>query len=306
MKPPHLFSMLLAIGMMLAGVSCSPSAAPDTTTASAAIVVTNVPSPQPGTFLIPKLAGEQLRTQTNTLERLRHLPKHVGFQARVFTESQPPREALRYLLFQPATNATANAAPLPLVLSLHGGGPRRQFEHLLEPNAPGFAYGLGRLTAPETQQAHPSYVVVPWSDQGGWDESRLRRVLALLDSLQGELHFDTNRLYVTGQSMGGFGTWAILTRAPGRFAAAIPICGGGEPATAPRLTRIPIWAFHGSADQVVPVRHTRDIVAALQRAGGQPIYWEYRDATHAGTAERAYCEPELLEWLFAQRRVWGK
>ena len=305
MKPLRLFSRLLTIGMMLVGVSCSQSAAPGVTTPPGAIVVTNVPPPQPGTFLIPKLTGDQLRTQTNTLERLRHLPKQVGFQARVFTESQPPREALRYFLFRPGTNAAATA-PLPLVLSLHGGGPRRQFEHLLEPNAPGFAYGLGRLTAPETQQAHPSYVVVPWSDQGGWDESRLRRVLALLDSLQGELHFDTNRLYVTGQSMGGFGTWAILARAPERFAAAIPICGGGEPATAPRLTRLPIWALHGNADQVVPVRHTRDIIAALQRAGGQPIYWEYQDATHAGTAERAYGEPELLDWLFAQRRVLGK
>jgi predicted peptidase len=296
----RLFFTLLAVMIFLTGLSCSDSAAPLTPVTLAVQVVSNAPPPQPGTFVVAKLAGDKLREQTNLLERLRHLPKQTGFQARTFTEAQPPRESLRYLLFKPATT---NTAPLPLVLSLHGGGPRGEFAHLLEPYAPGFAYGLGRLTAPETQQAHPSYVVAPWSDNGGWDEGRLRRVLALLDALQTELHYDTNRLYVTGQSMGGFGTWRIIAREPQRFAAAIPICGGSEPATAPRLTRLPIWALHGNADGVVPVSNTRDMITALHRAGAQPIYWEYLEGTHAGTAERAYCEPNLLEWLFAQRRA---
>ncbi|HWN96981.1 MAG TPA: prolyl oligopeptidase family serine peptidase, partial [Methylomirabilota bacterium] len=110
------------------------------------------------------------------------------------------------------------------------------------------------------------------------------------------------RIYVTGQSMGGWGTWSVITAHPERFAAAIPICGGGDPNRAARAKEIPIWAFHGSADQVVPVRHTRQMIAALQKAGSKPIYWEYKDADHAATAERAYCEPELIEWLFAQSK----
>jgi predicted peptidase len=296
MKPAPMLTTLLALWLVAALTSCSP---PGGTTALPYTTVTNLPLATPGAFVIPKFTGELLQQQTNTLERLRHLPKQAGFEARVFTEPHAPRESLRYFLFKPATT---NTGPLPLVLSLHGGGPARQFEHLLEPYAPGFAYGLGRLTAPETQRAHPGYVVAPWSDHRNWDEGRLRLVLALLDALQTELRFDTNRLYVTGQSMGGFGTWAILARAPERFAAAIPICGGGEPSTAPRLVRLPLWAFHGSADQLVPVRSTRDMIQALHRSGGQPIYWEYQDATHADTAERAYCEPELIDWLFAQRR----
>lgn len=302
MKLTRLLAAMLAVCLVLAGISCSPTAGPSPS-ASAGLTyaaATNSARVQPGAFLIPKLTGDTLHQQTNTLERLRHLPKQAGFEARVFTEARPPRESLRYLLHRPAATHTA---PLPLVLSLHGGGPARQFEHLLEPYAPGFAYGLGRLTAPETQRAHPSYVVAPWSDNSKWDEGRQRLVLALLDALQTELRFDTSRLYVTGQSMGGWGTWGIVARAPERFAAAIPICGGGDPATAPRLTRLPIWAFHGSGDQVVPVFYTRDMIVALHRAGGKPIYWEYQDATHADTAERAYCEPELMDWLFAQRRA---
>ena len=217
----------------------------------------------------------------------------------MFTESKPPGESLRYLLFKPANT---NTAALPLVLSLHGGGPARQFEHLLEPYAPGFAYGLGRLVAPETQREHPSYVVAPWSDNSGWDEDRQRLVLLLLDALAAEFKIDSNRVYVTGQSMGGWGTWRIIAADPQRFAAAIPICGGGEPSNAPRAKHVPIWAFHGSGDQVVPVHYTRDMIFALRRVGANPIYWEYKDATHADTAERAYCEPELMSWLFAQRR----
>ncbi len=299
MKLAPLSSLLLAAWLLVAGISCAPPGGPRTTNAPPYTTVTNPPPPQPGAFLVPLLQGDALLQQTNTLERLRHLPRQERFEPRVFREPPPSTAALRYLLYKPVTS---NTAPLPLVLSLHGGGPARQFEHLVEPYAPGFAYGLGRLTAPETQRAHPSYVVAPWSDNSNWDEGRLRVVLALLDALQTELGYDTNRLYVTGQSMGGFGTWHILARAPGRFAAAIPICGGGAPTTAPLLTRLPIWAFHGRADQSVPVTYSRDMIHALHRAGGKPIYWEYLDATHAGTAERAYCEPDLMDWLFAQRR----
>jgi predicted peptidase len=297
MKLAPILSVLLAAWFGVALTSCSPPGS--TVTALTYTTVTNLPPAQPGAFLIPKFTGELLQQQTNTLERLRHLPKQAGFEARVFTEPQAPGASLLYLLYQPTTT---NTGPLPLVLSLHGGGPARKFEHLLEPDAPGFAYGLGRLTAPETQRAHPSYVVAPWSDNSRWSEDHLRLVLALLDALQTELRFDTNRLYITGQSMGGFGTWAMTARAPERFAAAIPICGGGEPSTAPRFVRLPLWAFHGTADHIVPVSHTRNMIHALQRSGGQPIYWEYQDATHADTAERAYCEPELMDWLFAQRR----
>jgi predicted peptidase len=264
-----------------------------------AIEVTNVPPPQAGAFILPRLGGEAATNQSQRLEHFRQLPKRVTFEARTF-KARGENLSLRYLLFTP-TDAASQAHPL--VLSLHGGGPRHRFEDLLEPNAPGFAYGLGRLVSPETQKEHPCFVVAPWSGERGWDESNLRLVLALLDHLQTEFKIDHARIYVTGQSMGGFGTWAIITQAPERFAAAVPICGGGDPHQAAAAKSLPIWAFHGSGDTVVPVEETRRMINALVEFGGHPSYWEYKGATHADTAERAYCEPKLIEWMFAQRRA---
>ncbi len=254
---------------------------------------------RPGTHQVSPLTGEDLRRQTNGLERLRHLPAAAAWEKRAFTGSVD-RVPLRYLLGKPAGYDAKK--PYPLVLSLHGGAPRRQFEHLLEPGAPGFAYGLGRLISEETQRDHPCFVLAPWSNQRNWDAAHLENIQELLDTLIREFSVDTNRLYVTGQSMGGFGTWAILEKYPDRFAAAVPICGGGSVSAGSASRRVAVWAFHGDKDGVVSVENTRTAIRGLQQAGGQPIYWEYQGGTHAGTAERAYCEPQLIEWLFAQRR----
>ena len=258
----------------------------------------------PGTTVVPRLTGAALIQQTNLLERLRHLPRTAGFEARTFTEAGQGGTALRYLLFRPKDMPTNQA--LPLVVSLHGGGPRRKFEDLLEPYAPGFDYGLGRFVAEETQRAHPCLVLAPWSNQRGWDEENQRLVLGVIRALRREFPIDQRRIYITGQSMGGFGTWSMITEHPEVFAAAVPICGGGTPRDAARARHLPLWALHGSGDGVVPVAQTRDMITALQKSGARPIYWEYKDATHAETAERAYCEPELIEWLFGQSRPEAK
>ena len=158
------------------------------------------------------------------------------------------------------------------------------------------------LVSNDTQDAHPCFVVAPWSDGRDWDKENLRLVMELLDAVEKEFHVDSKRIYVTGQSMGGWGTWSIITQHPERFTAAIPICGGGEPRDAAKAKDIPIWAFHGSADHVVPVQYTRQMITALRVAGATPRYWEYKDADHAHTAERAYCEPDLISWLFEQSK----
>ena len=258
----------------------------------------------PGTTIVPRLTGAGATSQSNLLERLRHLPPTAGFEARTFTAPGRAGATMRYLLFRPKDTDTNQS--LPLVLSLHGGGPRRKFEDLLEPYAPGFDYGLGRFVAEETQRAHPSLVLAPWSNQRGWDEENQRLVLGVIEALRREFAIDGRRIYITGQSMGGFGTWSMITAHPETFAAAVPICGGGTPRDAARARNAPVWALHGSGDGVVPVAQSRDMITALQKSGAKPIYWEYKDATHAETAERAYCEPELIEWLFAQSRTDGK
>ena len=257
-------------------------------------------APDPGITVILPLAGQEATNQLQFLERIRHLPKQAAFERRTFSSARTPKEQMKYLFFKPKNFQPAKS--YPLVLSLHGGAPRRNFEDLLEPYLPGLAYGLGRLVSDDTQDTHPCFVVAPWSKGRDWDKENLRLVMELLDALQKEFQIDSKRVYVTGQSMGGWGAWSIITQHPERFAAAIPICGGGEPGDAAKAKDIPIWAFHGSKDGVVPVQYTRQMIAALRKAGATPRYWEYKDADHAHTAERAYCEPDLVSWLFAQSK----
>ena len=121
-----------------------------------------------------------------------------------------------------------------------------------------------------------------------------------LDQLIAKKPIDTRRIYLTGLSMGGYGTWDLIARQPERFAAAIPICGGGDPATAERIKHIPLWVFHGDADSAVKVSRSRDMVAALKQAGGEPKYTEYEGVGHDSWT-RTYKSPEIYEWLFSQR-----
>ena len=283
MRIPWETCPLLLAALVLAGCNSSPSTPP-------------APASAVGATLVPPLFGVAASNQADCVEHLRHLPKKAAFEPRTFTNGAQAQ--IRYLLFTPR-GYQANQA-YPIVLSLHGGAPRRNFEDLLEPYLPGLAYGLGRLVSEETQRAHPSFVVAPWSNNQAWDESNLKLVMDLLESLQREFSMDPKRRYITGQSMGGFGTWSMIAAYPAYFAAAIPICGGGDPKRIARPWHTPIRAFHGTRDQVVPAHYSREMVAAVRSAGGSPLYFEYENTDHAGAAERAYCEPDLITWLFAQ------
>jgi lysophospholipase L1-like esterase len=125
--------------------------------------------------------------------------------------------------------------------------------------------------------------------------------LAVLGVIEKEFRLDPERFYVTGLSMGGYGTWDHICRAPQRWAGAVPICGGGDPRNVAKAKGIAIWAFHGDADPAVPVERTREMINALRAAGAHPYYSEYPGVTHDSWTN-AFQEPELLPWLFAQRR----
>jgi poly(3-hydroxybutyrate) depolymerase len=129
----------------------------------------------------------------------------------------------------------------------------------------------------------------------------LRLTLEVLGQLRKEFSLDERRLYITGLSMGGYGTWDAIERHPALFAAAVPVCGGGDEALAARIKDIPIWCFHGGADNVVPVGRSRNMIEAIKAAGGKPKYTEYPGVGH-NSWDKAYSEPELAGWLFAQRR----
>jgi predicted peptidase len=106
---------------------------------------------------------------------------------------------------------------------------------------------------------------------------------------------------LAGQSNGGIGTWILIAERQELYAAAIPLCGGGNPKRAARLAGMPIWAFHGERDDVIPVGHSRDMIAAIRRAGGTPRYTEYKGVDH-NVWTPAFKEPGLVEWLFAQHK----
>jgi len=113
---------------------------------------------------------------------------------------------------------------------------------------------------------------------------------------------DPNRLYITGMSLGGFGTWDAIQREPGMFAAAVPICGNGDLRKTQKIKSLPIWVFHAADDKNVPVECSRRMVRQLQAIGAKNlIYTEYEKGAHA-IWDKAYANPKMIEWLFKQTR----
>jgi predicted peptidase len=133
----------------------------------------------------------------------------------------------------------------------------------------------------------------------------LQLVMQLMDSLSERKQVDQRRMYVMGLSMGGRGTFELLWRKPHFFSAAAPVCGGGNPSSAAIYgKKFPIWIFHGAMDNVVNVNDSRNMVTALQAAGAKVKYTEYPDAGHH-VWDYALADPNLLPWLFAQRKKSG-
>lgn len=216
-----------------------------------------------------------------------------------------------YRLFRPKAGGK-----LPLVVYLHGSG--GQGDDNEKQLGLGNVFGTRVWLLPENQKQFPCYVVVPQTDRG-WARYDLsgdpqgppkilpgigdgdRMVLAVIDALCHEFEIDTRRIYVTGQSMGGLGVWNIVAGRPNFFAAAVPCCGSRGTDDGAGSPQTPLWAFHGAADQTVPVSFSRDRIAARRKAGGHPLYTEYTGVDH-NVWEWAYTEPELVKWVFAQKR----
>lgn len=225
-----------------------------------------------------------------------------GFVAKEYRNAQ--REVMPYRLFVPEGYRKENS--YPLVLWLHGGAGRGRdnLKHITGGNLAGSHV----WTKAVNQSRHPCFVVAPqcaenelWATmEKSLPTRQLLLALELLDSLQRSFSLDGRRIYVAGQSMGGFGAWGLVAAHPKRFAASVPVCGGGDEAEAHKLVRVPIWAFHGELDAAVNAERSRSMIAAIRRAGGTPRYTEYKGAGHQ-VWDRAFNEPELLDWVFAQR-----
>jgi predicted peptidase len=146
-------------------------------------------------------------------------------------------------------------------------------------------------------------VVFPQSLRRSWqaEGEDSQRALAIVDEICQRYAIDSDRIYLTGLSMGGGGTWSLAAAAPERWAAIAPVCGYGDPGWAPRLAPLPCWCFHGALDEVIAVEQSRRMVQALRQAGGQPHYTEYPDAGH-NAWDRAYAADEFFTWLLQQQR----
>jgi predicted peptidase len=198
---------------------------------------------------------------------------------------------LKYLLHLPADYGTDDRV-WPTMLFLHGAGERGANLDLVK------VHGPPKLAAADP--GFPFIVISPQCPQNDWwsDETMQLALLALLDEVSDAYAIDEDRLYVTGLSMGGYGTWGLVARQPNRFAAIAPICGGGDPAKAASFAHVPVWAFHGGKDSVVPVRRTQEMIEALRATGAEARLTIYPDAEHDSWTE-TYANPKLYEWLLS-------
>lgn len=183
----------------------------------------------------------------------------------------------------------------PLLLFLHGAGEKgndnkKQLKHDPTKHAPKGVFEKNQVIVVAPQCPADEY----------WSGPTLETVIKMVKDLQKELPVDPQRIYITGLSMGGFGTWSALTIKPKLFAAAIPICGGGDAKSVHKFVKLPIWAFHNDGDSTVSVEGSRSMIAALKKAGGDPKYTEYQSTQHNAWS-RTYKDPGLYEWLFAQK-----
>ena len=201
---------------------------------------------------------------------------------------------------------------VPLILFLHGAGERgddniRQLQHgipallsyILKKNIPAI------IIVPQCPIGM-QWVNVPWGGDAHTmppsPSKPLQAVQALLTQSLAELPADRSRIYISGISMGGFGTWDYLQREPDLFAAGIPICGGGDTAEAAKLKNIPIWTFHGDQDTSVKTQRSRDMSEAIKKSGGTLVqYTEYPGVGH-NSWTCSYANDEVLDWLFAQKK----
>ncbi|WP_193214002.1 prolyl oligopeptidase family serine peptidase [Luteolibacter marinus] len=201
---------------------------------------------------------------------------------------------LQYRIFGARKLRGADEEGYPLVIYLHGRG-----GDVMTPEQPGEA----RTFTDEAQyRKHPCIVIAPQcTEEGSWDGNNADAVIDIVGDLVKKLSIDKNRIYLTGYSMGGYGTFYLLGKEPKLFAAGIPVSGGGNPNTAEEFKKVPVWVFHGAKDPTVKPEQSQRMVEALEKARGNVKYTEFPDGDH-GIAGRVYNDPEVHEWLFEQKR----
>ncbi|MEK6236498.1 MAG: dienelactone hydrolase family protein [Planctomycetales bacterium] len=239
------------------------------------------------------------------------------FEERAFVYSGGPyqNEEFKYRLLKPKT--IEDGKTYPVVLFLHGAGERgtdnkRQLKYFPDQmsKTPWREKYPCFLVAPQCRPGK-QWVDVPWGDKKSTPlrdhpTHQMKVAIGILEEVIQKNPADSTRVYLTGLSMGGYGSWDLAARRPDWFAAVAPICGGGDERQAAKLKDVPLWAFHGGADRVVPTVRSRQMIEALRAAGGKPKYDEFPGVGH-NSWSRAYQNPEgCVPWMFQQTNAAAK
>ncbi|MDO5309002.1 MAG: dienelactone hydrolase family protein [Planctomycetia bacterium] len=220
------------------------------------------------------------------------LPISHGSSPKTLSETQ--KEDVKYWAFCPKNDEAKSEQGYPLLLFLHGSGERGDDLELLK------RYGPPRMLCnAETAETWPFFLVAPQCARNhNWSALQLA---LLLDHVCKEFPIDTDRIYITGVSMGGFGVWEILATYPERIAAAAPVCGGGNLQKAREVTSTPIWAFHGEADPIVSCPKAIEMINAAKEAGNEDAKITTYPRVGHDCWHKAYAEKELYSWFLSKK-----
>lgn len=219
-------------------------------------------------------------------------------------------DTLRYRFLSPDYDTVRK---YPLVIFLHGSGERGS------DNEAQLKWGVLNFATDESMSMHPAYVIAPQCPRNAqWASYEnapgtfsvpmkaaptkpMQLLVDLIRQAIAKFPIDTNRIYITGLSMGGFGTYDLIERYPHLFAAAVPVCGGGDLSKAPAIKHIPMWVFHGAEDAAVDPNFSIDMVSTLVKAGGHPGFTLYPETGHFSW-NGAYSDKRMMDWLFRQHK----
>lgn len=246
-------------------------------------------------FLLKDAFTKQLRQVTPTQSQI-----DLAAPFKTFAYTNAKGQKLPYRLLLPENYEATEKYPLAVCLH-HGGG--NGTDNVQQVEASMFARTLAE---PENREKYPAVIFIPQAPPGssfggipGYEDLSTL-VMEAIQEIEEKYSTDPHRRYVMGMSLGGFGTWTMIGEYPHVFAAAMPVCGGGDPTKAENMLQTPIWAFHGSDDRNVPVRLSRDMVEAIREIGGQPKYTEFENVGHNVWSHVEETSGKL-EWLFDQK-----
>jgi len=217
-------------------------------------------------------------------------------QSQTLTSKISQQPLINYWLYLPPDYDPQSSKRWPLILFLHGFGERGDSLDDLERVK---LHGIPHVL--DSGKDLPFIVVSPQCSRQSWWTLETEVLKALLDSIMAQYAVNPAQVYLTGLSMGGFGSWTLGIAYPELFAAIAPVCGGGVSSEVSALKQVPVWAFHGALDDVVLVSHSQEMVDALQKAGGDVRLTIYRDLKHDSWTV-TYDNPEFYDWFLSHEK----